>query len=126
MNSRVARARSPTRRGCRRNTIGFPSAPLADAVAVGVEVAGLVEEPVRLVGVVRVLLVLRDVGDPRGVRRTTDRHAGLAEPDAHPIEERLLVDRVGDGVADRDVLQRRMAVADAVPRMPFIRSPRSR
>ena len=84
---------------------------LAHAVAVGVEVAGVVEDLVRAVRIVGVQLVA-EIGDPRRVGRRRHRRALAPEAERDALEHHVAVDRVVDRVADVDVLQRRVTVAD--------------
>ncbi len=87
---------------------------LADAVAVRVLVASLVEEAVRLVEIEGDLLALRDIGDPVRAGAGADRRGGPAEAHEHSVDEGLLVDRVSDRQPDVGIEERGVRLLQAV------------
>ena len=87
---------------------------LAHAVAVGVLVAALVEQRLGLVEVELELLVVGDLRHPGRVRRRGDRVRGRRVPALDAVDDRLLVDRVRDRLAHQRVLERGVALLQAV------------
>ena len=87
---------------------------LADTVAVRVLVARVVEDLVGLVQIEVELLVGRDLGQPLGIGGDAHGLGRLADPAQDAVDDRLLVDRVHDRLADPLVLERRVRLLEAV------------
>ena len=85
---------------------------LTYAVSVGVEIAGVIQNLIRLPWVVVEVLVA-EVGDPCRVSGRRVRRSDIADPERDAFEQHVAVDRVEDCVTDVEVLERRMTVADS-------------